>query len=59
LDKNPETRLPIKELLEHSWFQKFQKNSLSELRKKTRIKNESIFQIYSTCDENSNPIEDK
>ncbi len=59
LDKNSESRIPIKELLEHPWLLKYQKNSLRELRKKLRTSNESIFKIYSTCDENSNSKDDK
>lgn len=53
LTKNPYHRIKIKDLLEHSWFQKYNKNKLSDLRKKMRSKNGSLFEIYSTCDENS------
>jgi hypothetical protein len=59
LEKNPESRISINELLEHPWLLKYQKNSLKELRKKLRASNQSIFKIYSTCDENLNSYDDK
>ena len=46
--------MTIKELLEHSWIQKFTKTSLTEKRRGSRDMSAS-FQIYaSTTDDNKN-----
>jgi serine/threonine protein kinase len=53
MQKNPNDRISINEILEHPWIQKYHKTKLPELRKKNKDKIGSIFKMYSTCDENN------
>lgn len=54
MEKDPKKRITIKELLEHPWLQIYHKSNYAEIRQKSRILNESIFEVYSTFDEENN-----
>jgi len=50
LQKDPKKRMTIKEVLEHSWIQKFTKTGLTEKRRGSRDMSGS-FQIYTSTTE--------
>jgi hypothetical protein len=41
----------IKELLEHSWIQKYNKSSMPDIRRKSKELKYSSFKLYSTIDD--------
>ena len=51
MQKDPNKRMGINEVLEHPWIQKFNKTKLPELRKKTKDQNMSSFKLYASTDE--------
>ena len=51
LNKDPSKRMTIKEVLDHSWIQKFTKNKVADLRRITKNSNDSNFSIYTTINE--------
>jgi len=53
LQKNPNKRLKIEEVLEHKWIKKFCKNNLTEIRRKSiDEKAVSAFKFYSSVEYN-------
>jgi serine/threonine protein kinase len=53
LQKDPSRRITIKQVLEHSWIQKYSKTILPEIRKKCKDLLYSTFKIYTTTDDYS------
>lgn len=51
LQKDPRRRMNIRQVLEHSWIQKFNKTVLPEIRKKCKDLLYSTFKIYSTTED--------
>jgi len=51
LNKDPKKRMLIKDILEHPWIQKQTKNKMAEVRRSSKDKNLSTFQIYTTVEE--------
>ena len=43
--------MTIKQVLEHSWIQKYNKTILPEIRKKAKDLIYSTFKVYSTTDD--------
>jgi len=48
LNKDPKKRMFIKDVLEHPWIQKQTKNKLTEVRRNSKDKTMSTFQMYTT-----------
>lgn len=51
LQKEPNKRMSMKDVLEHPWIQKFNKTKLPEMRRKSRDLNASTFKMYTITDE--------
>jgi serine/threonine protein kinase len=51
LNKDPSKRMTIKEVLDHSWIQKFTKNKVADMRRISKNSNNSNFSIYTTTNE--------
>jgi len=51
LNKDPKKRMEIKQLLEHPWIQKFQKNSILDLRRNSKDTNVNVFKFYTSIEE--------
>jgi len=51
LSKDPKKRMLIKDVLEHAWIQKQTKNRMTEIRRNSKEKNVSTFQMYTTVEE--------
>ena len=43
--------MTIKEVLDHSWIQKFTKNKVTDLRKTSKDTGTSNFSVYTTINE--------
>jgi serine/threonine protein kinase len=52
LNKDPSKRMSIKEVLDHSWIQKFTKNKVTD-RRTSNDSNSSNFSLYTTINEES------
>jgi len=48
LNKDPKKRMFIKDVLEHPWIQKQTKNKMTEIRRNSKDKNTSTFQMYTS-----------
>jgi hypothetical protein len=51
LNKDPKKRPDIKTILEDAWITKYNKSSLPEKRRKSKVLTASDFEIYSICEE--------
>lgn len=51
LSKDPSKRMTIKEVLDHSWIQKFTKNKVTDLRRGSKDINASHFKIYAVIED--------
>jgi serine/threonine protein kinase len=51
LQKDPRKRMDIKGALEHPWIQKYNSQSLNELRRNSKDSHSSNFKIYSSTEE--------
>jgi serine/threonine protein kinase len=48
LQKNPDDRMKIKEILDHEWFLEQDKNQFNQMRSKKEFDGKSDFEIYSS-----------
>jgi len=48
LNKDPKKRMFIKDVLEHPWIQKQTKNKMTEIRRNSKDKSASTFQMYTS-----------
>ena len=51
LSKDPNKRMTIKEVLDHSWIQKFTKNKVADLRRISNEAQTSNFSFYTTIED--------
>lgn len=54
LQKDPNKRMKIREVLEHPWIQKYNKSKLPEMRRKSHDGSSSVFKIYTSASEEIN-----
>jgi len=51
LHKDPNKRMLIKEVLDHNWLQRFNKNKIAEQRRNSKDTQASIFKMYTVVNE--------